>query len=456
MRFVFTIIILMLFPATVYASMPLTATSAVLIDQNEGTVLFAQNEHARMYPAGLTKMLTALVALEYLDPEQVIVVGSEINAIPRGALMAGHQVGEHITVHNLLRGLMIRNGNDSGAVLALQTAQAERRREGIPYPDAERVFAIMMNNFARELGARNTYFVNPNGLHNDRHVSTAYDLALIARAFMENPLLREIAGETEFEGNSLGDLYIEGAHTIDHHWVDTNELMTGGMFHYHYATGIRSGTTTQASDCLAASAERRGVRLIAVVLESEDPGRWQDARMLFDYGFSNYTYHTILEPGIHKGTAFISNAMLGEPYIMDVYSAEGFTLLLNPEQVSRIEWELIFDEEFVDLEAEPGGDYIGVTSLVAPIEEGEPIGRVVYRLDGRVIFETEVLAAATAYERTLDTDMDFYLAMLRENIFSMRALPLWLGGAGVLIGIVGVTLAISERRRSNRSWYGGK
>ena len=440
-------------PVPVYAFIPINAPSAVLMDQATGTVLYANNEHARMYPAGLTKMLTALVALEYLDPQTVVVVGNEINNIPHGALVSRHQIGEHITVHNLLRGLMIQNGNDSGAIIAVQTVQTQRGRGNIPYVNVMQIFSEMMNNRARALGAFNTNFVNPNGLHHDNHYTTAYDLALIARAFMEHPLLREIAGEAEFIGNSLegfeGDIdEIEGLRTVDHHWVDTNELISGGTFHYAYATGIRSGSTPQASDCLAASAERRGVRLIAVVLNSPDPGRWQDARMLFDYGFATYDYHMILEEGQHIETVAIANSMLGEPDILDVLASESVTALLSQAQIARLERTIEFYESFIAEE----GDY--ALTLFAPIEKGEPLGKIVFTLDGQVLFEGALQAAETVYERSLDSDMDFYIALVRDNIFSIRALPFWMGGVGVLIGISGIALAVAERRRSRRSWYG--
>ena len=454
MRFLCRVLIFMIVfttPLSLQAFLPITSPSVVLMDQATGAVLYAKNQHIQQYPAGLTKMLSALVAVDYLDPEQVVVVGSEIYTIPPGALMAGHQVGEHITVHNLLRGLMIQNGNDSGAVIALQTVMAERRRGNIPFVDAERVFASMMNRRAYELGARNSNFENPNGLHHDRHFTTAYDMALIARAFMDHPLLREIAGEVEFYGNSLGDLYIEGARTVDHHWVDNNQLMSGGTFHFPYATGIRSGSTPQAADCLAASAERRGVRLIAIVLNSEDPARWQDARMLFDYGFSTYEYHEVLEAGQLMETVIIANAMLGMSDLLDVASAEGFTKLLSQDQIARLQRDVIFDDFFL---AYNYVDYYGNTILKAPIQENDVLGRVVYSLDGNILFEGELWATATVEERSLDSDMDFYIALIRDNIFTIRALPFWMGAAGIFIGVAGVSLAIAERRRSKRSWYG--
>ena len=441
------------FPVRAYAFMPLSAPSAVLMDEVTGMVLFSHNEHVRMYPAGLTKMLTAIVALDFLDPQEVIVVGTEIYNVPAGALRSGHQSGEHITVHNLLRGLMVQNGNDSAAILALQAVQRERNNNNVPYTSAMQIFSDMMNERARELGARGTRFVNPGGLHNDDHYTTAYDLAHIARAYLEHPILREIAMETEFTGNSLygyqGSLEaFEGVRTIDHHWTNTNELMSGGTFHFHYATGIRSGSTPQAMDNLAASAERRGVRLIAVVLGTEDPGRWQDARMLFDYGFATYEYHDIIETGRHVETMVVSNAKLGGPGILDVQVYGDFTALLSQAQVSRLERTVAFDNERIVYDEDDS------IKLMAPIEENEILGSIIYSLDGRILFEGELRAAATVEERTLDSDMDFYIALVRDNIFSVRAIPFWMGSAGLLVGIAGASLAIAERRRSKRSWYG--
>ena len=449
MRNLCSLIIVILFfnTVTVQAFIPLSAPSAILIDSASGRVLYAHNEHARKYPAGLTKMLTALVALDYLNPEDVIVVGSEVNNV--SGILSGHRVGEHITVHNLLRGLMIQNGNDSGAILALHTVQAERNRSNIPFSNAMEEFSIMMNRRARELGALNSNFMNPNGLHHDNHYTTAYDLSLIAQAFMQHPLLAEIAAEPEFYGNSLGGVYVEGSpHTIYHHWVDTNELISGGVFHYPYAIGIRSGTTTPASDCLAAAAYRRGVSLIAIVLASPDPGRWQDARILFDYGFATYNYHTVVETVQLIDTILVSNAMLGESNLLDVVSADDFTMLLSQNQLSRLAREIIIEEHFIAENDEDG------IILLAPIEAESVLGKIIYTLDGQVVFEGEIKAYNTVWERSLDSDMDYYIAFIRDNIFSIRALPFWLGGIGILIGIAGIYLAVAERRRSRRSRYG--
>ena len=462
----FVCVFLLLFPTNVNAFISINSPSAILMDQGTGYILFAYNEHERKYPAGLTKMLTAIIALDYLNPDDFVVVGNEVNSVSAGALRSGHQVGEHITVRNLLRGLMIQNGNDSGVVVALQTVRAQRNNNAVPFHAAEELFAAKMNERARELGAYNTNFVNPNGLHHEDHYTTAYDLAIIARAFMEHPLLREIAGEVEFIGNSMdgftGDIPY-GARTVDHHWRDTNELVSGGGFHYFYATGIRSGYTPQASACLAASASSNGVNLIAVILNTQDPDRWQDARILFEYGFATYAYRDVIEAREFLKTVPVYNAKLGTEFTVDIVAKEGFTALFSQAQLARLERSLYFYEPYYEL-LEDGsyilhhasvavedieGDYI----LQAPVAVGDIVGTIKYRLDGQILFEGPAMSAGAVYARTLDSDMDYYIALIMDRVFSVQALPFWLGLAGLFIGIAGISLAIAERRRSRRGMY---
>ena len=433
----------------VHAFININSPSAVLMDQGTGNVLFAQNEHERLYPAGLTKMLTAIIVLDYLDPQDIIVVGNEIASVPQGAIRAGHQVGEYITVHNLLRALMIHNGNDSGMILALHAVRAQRNNNAVPIASAEGLFAQLMNERASELGAYNTHFVNPNGLHHDEHVTTAFDLALIARAFIDIPLLREIAARTEFIGNSLygylGEVS-ENVRTIEHHWQDNNELMIGGNYHYIYARGIRSGNTTQSGACLAASAQRNGVELIAIVLNSSDPARWQDTRILFEYGFATYAYHQIVEENQFMDTISVYYAMRGGPTTVDVVSLEGFEALFNQDELTRLERSLNFYETYYEL------PYKSYYTLHAPVEHGDIVGYVTYSLDGQLLFRSSLISVGEIEARTWDSDMDYYIDLFMDTVFSVSALPFWLGAAGILIGIAGVYFAITERRRNRNTW----
>jgi len=312
---------------------------------------------------------------------------------------------------------------------------------------------------ARELGANNTSFTNPNGLHHDSLYTTAYDMALIARAFMQVPLLRSIVAEVEYEGDGMEGREIYGARILNHSWLSNNQLMiSGSAYYYSYATGIRAGSTPQASDCLAASAERNGVQLIAIIFDSPDPGRWLDARMLFDYGFDTYSYHVLLEYGQHMQTALVYNARRGEDNILDIQVVEDFSALLSRAEFSRLRKEIIFEERFL-APLEEDGYYddlfedadIDSTVLIAPIEENEVLGTVVFTLDGDALFIAELHAARAVPERTLESDMDYIIEWVQNNVFSLSALPYWLALAGFLVGIAGISFGISGRRRKNKN-----
>ena len=440
---------------TLHANGPpdVMAGAAVLMDVGSGKVLFEHNAHETLFPAGITRVMTALVALDHLCPDDVIVVGAEIFNVPAGVFRAGHQQGEHITVRNVLRGLLLRSGNDSGAVLALHTVQAERGRTGIPYASAERIFSGMMNDRARALGATRTNFVNPNGLHNESHVTTAHDMALIARAFMEHPVLAGIVADREFIGNSLDGVADPptGVRTQDYVWLNNNELLSGGPFTYVYAVGITTGSTPQAGDNVVAAAQKNGVNLVAVVLNAPDPARWEAAVALFDYGFAQYRYHTLLAAGESVALLPIENAIRGHPRTMNVVSGYAFAVLLNDGEATRLERHLRINEYFMPSgEAPPS---LEAAALRAPMKPGQPIGTIAYILDGQIVFEGPALASAMAKPRTWDADMDYFLHWVQVRFFSVRSLPYWLGVAGVLFGLAGISYAVNERRRRKRAWY---
>ena len=315
--FVFILIIAFLFsPITAFAdeaeydyddpppvpelAIPIQGTAVILVEQSTGQVLFGYNEHERRYPASMTKMLTALVVLEHFEPDELIVIGPEIHNMPPGYATNIHQEGETMTVHMLLKALMIRSGNETGRSLALQVVRRVQNNPDISYDDAKREFSILMNEFAQGLGATNSNFNNPYGLHSDHHFTTAYDLALIARAYMEHPLLAEIAGIHAFSGDGTGGLYIPDALIREYAWVNHNMTLPEATFGHPYMTGIKTGFTTPAGECLAGAATFGDLSLITIVFDSESPGRWLDTRRLMDYGFVNFAFREIVREEIGR------------------------------------------------------------------------------------------------------------------------------------------------------------
>ncbi len=275
---------LILIPGTAYAQayIPLVSPSVILVEQSTGKMLYGKNENSKMYPASMTKILTALVAAEYLNPDDIVTVGAEIYGLPADYATNIHSEGETITVRNLLRALMIASCNETGSVLAVNTVRAMEGRYDIPFNEAERRFIQLMNEKAISLGALSSNFNNTYGLHSEGHFTTAADMALIARAYMGNDLLASIAAERNYIGDSLEGRTAEGARVNNYEWENHNELLLGGTNGYQYATGIKTGFTDEAGDCLAASATRNGISLISVVFFSScgESGVWVNVSFL--------------------------------------------------------------------------------------------------------------------------------------------------------------------------------
>jgi len=247
--------------------------AAIVLDADSGKVLFAKAGDARMYPASTTKMMTALLALELGDLEELVAVGEEARPTTSDESVAGLTVGTTMTLRDLLSGLMLPSGNDAARVIAKHIAE---KSEGGPVEDWNAAFAALMNAKAKKLGARDTHFANPHGLHDPEHYSTAYDLALIAREAMRNPAFREIVASSAYV-TEAGDASFGNRNKL---------LDEGGEEYFRGANGVKTGYTSAAGYCLVASAEREGRELISVVLRSTEEALYSDTRRLLMYGFS--------------------------------------------------------------------------------------------------------------------------------------------------------------------------
>jgi D-alanyl-D-alanine carboxypeptidase (penicillin-binding protein 5/6) len=235
-----------------------SAKAAIVVEYPSGRILFEKNSHSRLAPASTTKIMTAILALDYgkLD-EQVVVTQRDMIY---GSKL-GLRTGETQTVRNLLYGLMLPSGND--AAMTLGRYVATKAGKGT----TTAAFAGMMNKKVAALGLKNSNFVNPHGLDAKGHFSSAYDLASMTWYVMHNELFNEIVRQENYEapGHKLKNL---------------NKLLT----RYAGAEGVKTGYTGRAGLCLVASATRDGKRVIAVLLN--DPKLYDDSAVLLDYGFA--------------------------------------------------------------------------------------------------------------------------------------------------------------------------
>jgi len=249
-------------PELAPGELPLAAAGAIVIDEISGEPLYEKNPDQQFYPASTTKIMTALLVIEAGDLDHEVVVQPEDTKVEPMALDI--KPGEKFTRLQMLYGLMLKSANDVAQALARDNAGSIQ------------AFAEKMNLRARELGALSSHFENPHGLHNKEHYSTPHDLALIARAAMQQPLFRKIVS------------------TINYDWVPEPGLPSIPLTNHNKllrlfpgCTGLKTGYTIPAQQVLVSSALRDGREVISVVMHTDHPGIWEDSKTLLTYGFSH-------------------------------------------------------------------------------------------------------------------------------------------------------------------------
>jgi D-alanyl-D-alanine carboxypeptidase (penicillin-binding protein 5/6) len=260
-----------------------TAQGAILINPDNGQVLYSKNASSQLYPASTTKMLTALVAIENCDLNKMVTVGDEIKMVPADASKAGLRVGESMSMRDLIYGMMLPSGADAAYAIAVNVARDKKGSQSLDARQAVAVFATMMNERAKKAGALHSNFCNPEGYQDENQFTTAGDLAKIAKSAMKSPTFRQVVGSSEY--TVAASASIPKALV----WKNTNRLVNQDSSYYlPEATGIKTGNTTPAGHCLVSSASKDGVNLIAVVLDCGQQTVWTDSYNLLTYGFSCY------------------------------------------------------------------------------------------------------------------------------------------------------------------------
>lgn len=264
----------------------LTASNAILFDIHRGSVLFEKNSKERCYPASTTKILTALIAIENCDLHDEVTVGDEANFPPVGSSKAGIRYGEKLTMEQLLNCMLIPSGNDAAYTIAVNAARKISGNMKLGNREAVQFFCEFMNKRAKELGAKDSRFVNPDGFHNIEHYTTAYDLCLIAREAVKHKEFRDIICK---DGYKIPDVKIIDKNGKQHLesriLINTNKLILKNNAHYYkFATGGKTGHTDEAGYCLVSSAEADGKDILAVIMNSTKENVWSDSTKLLEFG----------------------------------------------------------------------------------------------------------------------------------------------------------------------------
>ena len=249
-----------------------SAESAILMDADTGAILYAKNIHQKEYPASTTKILTTLIASERCSMDEIVDFSYDaVHDIDPGSNHIAIEPGEQLTMEECLNAILIRSANEVSFAVAEHIS-------GTTWQD----FGPIMNERAKELGCVDSHFVNPNGLPNEDHYTSAYDLAMIGRAFFANEALCKMTM------THMLHILPSERQPDDIMEVNKMELIPGGKYAYPYLVGCKTGYTDAARSTLVSCAQKDGMKLICVVMRDENPNYYEDTIALFDYGFSNF------------------------------------------------------------------------------------------------------------------------------------------------------------------------
>jgi len=403
----------------------ITAPSGILIDAATGDVLYEKNAHEKMYPASTTKIMTAILVLENTNLQDTVIIDKDTPFTDGSRIYALED--EIFTVEQLLYALLVQSANDAAVALAKHVSGSVE------------AFAALMNQRARELGAKNTNFVNPNGLPNEAHISSAYDLAMIAKHGMTIPAFREIVGTVRYEipptNKQEETRYLRSSNRFLWGTGGRNQINYRGKWtniKYDIVDGIKTGYTIQAQQCLVASAVQGEHRLISVILKAQSTNVYLDSRTLIDYGFENFQFKKII--GSHEPIEAVSIKGGIEKKVNLVTADAFYKAIPKGDSIEDLTKDIVLRED-----------------LSAPIEKGEILGRMIYKSGDLVLGEVDLIA-----EETVAKKEGIYAAFpsaqtSRRPIAYIIALPLLL----FLLWRSFVTFRRS-RRRKNRLLYSKK
>lgn len=381
----------------------LSSEAVLIMEPSTGKVIYEKNGYQKRYPASTTKILTAILAIEHCNLNETATASEfAISSIPSGYTTANIQIGETLSVKDLLYVLMLQSANEAAVILAEHISGSQE------------AFADLMNKKAEEIGCKNTHFINPNGIQAEDHYTTAYDLALIAKYAMQNETFRKIVKTTSYSLPSTS-AYPADTRTF----TNTNNLLIfdnrkrPDNYYYEYATGIKTGYTSAAKNCLVAAAEKNDMEYITVVLgasitygnSGSISARYVDTISMFNYAFDNYSFRKLKSENSNIKTIEIENATKDSKNL-DLLIASDVTIFASIDNKdTTIEPEIILKD-----------------GLQAPISKGDVVGTISYEVEG-LKYTADLLAGNDVKESKSNRILLFiliFICLIVAILFGIR------------------------------------
>ena len=360
------------------------AEAAIVMEASTGKIVYSKNSKKTMYPASTTKILTAIIALEKCSLTDMATASEHaITSIPSGYTDANIQVSETLSIEDLLYALMLSSANEAAVIIAEHISGSTEE------------FAKVMNEKAKEIGCENSNFVNPNGLHDKNHYSTAYDLALITKYAMKNETFRKIVSTVSYTLPATKVYpYETRTCTNSNKLIIVNKKTGSNNYYRDYVTGVKTGYTSPAGNCLVSSGNKNGLEFITVVLgEKAKEVRYIDTINMFDFAYNNYSFTKILSKNNTVTTVEVPGA---------TDETKNLKLLANSEITALTSFDLSsIPEPQIELDE----------NAKAPIKTGDVIGKVTYTI-GEDSYSSDLIAANDVKEKILSDSKTIWKVIL--------------------------------------------
>ena len=354
--------------------MELNCKSAILIDAASGEVIVEKNPHEKLPPASVTKVMTMLLIMEALDSgkitfEDKVTISKQSESKNSEGTRLLLEAGEVRTVHELLLGIAVESAND--ACIAM----------GEYISGSEEEFVKLMNKRAQELGMNDTNFMNPNGLHEDGHVTSAYDIALMSRELVKHQKI------FDYISKYMVDVYVGKNNDVLRSLTNKNKMV---RFYQGFIDGIKTGYTRQSMYCISLSAKKNNLRLISVIMGAPDIQiRTKESKKLLDYGFANYSNYSIAKSGDVITELPVSK---GDKNHVKVVSNNEISVLIKKGEDKSIRKEIKLPE-----------------ILVAPIAKNQTIGEMLIYKEDKQIAKFPLVAS-------IDVNKSSFIVNLRKSL----------------------------------------